>query len=195
MSADNQPSQNENLFSYASNFKVKLFGRYTLFNFTRSVQLTPAELSIVNKPVEHPAFLNNMSRMEELIENHSELLFTGVFIFIAPLLFILFCIADHVTFDAMDIYLQILLVGGVALRAFATFWIAHIAAEQGRTSKNWMVLAAILPGTSLLLIGLTSKLTQPYAYASQHSHYVKDQSILGKIATYEEKVELGRVAS
>jgi hypothetical protein len=72
MSAANNTSRNENSFSYDSNFKIKLFGKYTVFNFTRSVNLSPVQVSATNKPIEHPAFLNNMNRLEELFANHSE---------------------------------------------------------------------------------------------------------------------------
>ena len=197
MSAAKNTSRNENSFSYDSNFKIKLFGKYTVFNFTRSVNLSPVQVSATNKPIEHPAFLNNMNRLEELFANHSEQLFAGLFLMVAPLLFMYFCIMDHVSFDAMEVYTQFLLIGGIVLRVFSAVWVANLAQEQDRSAKSWVLLSILLPGTSILMMGLTSKLTQPMAYATQKNTYQQGQAFIGKIATYEKEVELGlgRVAS
>jgi hypothetical protein len=197
MSASNYTSRNENSFSYDSNFKIKLFGKYTVFNFTRSVNLSPVQVSATNQPIDHPAFLTNMNRLEELFANHREILFAGLFLMVAPLLFMYFSIMDHVSFDAMEEYAQFIIIGGIVLRVFSAVWLANIAKEQNRSAKSWILLSVLLPGTAILMMGLTSKLTQPMAYTSQKNTYQQGQAFIGKIATYEKEValSLGRVAS
>lgn len=99
-------------------------------------------------------------------ERNEEASFAGIFCLLTPVLFTYFCIASNALYDAMNIYMNIMITGGVIFRVIAYNWVGNIAREQNRAEGNWQMLSMILPSITLITLGYTTQLA-PQQQAQQ----------------------------
>ena len=145
-------------YSFPSHLSVKVLGKYTVL----SIGIPPTRESKKIIPVTRPFF--HRDRLRLMTEQNSELLYAGIVLLVAPLLFIYFSIKDHVLYDGKTQLLACLIVGGIAIRLAALVWIARLSIQE----KNWLqdqfLLAFFLPAMALLVTGFT--LGEPVRYAT-----------------------------
>ncbi|MFN5226946.1 MAG: hypothetical protein ACK54Y_09980 [Bacteroidota bacterium] len=91
-------------------------------------------------------------------ERNEEASFAGVFCLVIPIIFTYFCIATNTFYDAFNVYLNIIVTGGLIFRVIAYNWVGNIAREQNRNQDNWQLFSTIFPSIALLTLGYTTQL-------------------------------------
>ena len=146
-------------FSFPSHLSVKVLGKYTLISIG-----TPPSSQVSNKVVAVTRPFFHPERLRDMIEQNSELLYAGIVLLVAPILFIYFGFKDHILYDGKTQFVACLLGGGIAIRLAALVWIGRLSIQQ----KNWLqdqfLLAFFLPALALLITGFT--LGEPIRYAT-----------------------------
>jgi len=111
----------------------------------------------------------NYSADNHYYQRNEEASFAGIFCLVVPVIFTYFCIADSEFFDAFNIYLNIMITGGLIFRVIAFNWVGNIAQEQNRSAKGWQILSLILPSMSLITLGYTQRLAPAKQVVSQQT--------------------------
>ena len=132
----------------------------------------------------------NYAQTNNHYQRNEEASFAGIFCLVVPVIFTYFCMADHVFFDAFNIYLNIMITGGLIFRVIAFNWVGNIAQEQNRSAKGWQILTMIFPSISLISLGYTQRLAPAKTVVSQQTtthteyenveHEVIEEQILRK---------------
>jgi hypothetical protein len=99
-----------------------------------------------------------------MTEQNSELLYAGIVLLVAPILFIYFSIKDHILYDGKTQLLGCLIAGGIAIRLAALVWIARLSIQEKKWLQDQFLLAFFLPAMALLVTGFT--LGEPVRYAT-----------------------------
>lgn len=146
-------------YSFPSHLSVKVLGKYTLISIG-----TPPSSQVSNKVVAVTRPFFHPERLRDMIEQNSELLYAGIVLLVAPILFIYFGFKDNILYDGKTQFVACLLGGGIAIRLAALVWIGRLSIQQ----KNWLqdqfLLAFFLPALALLITGFT--LGEPIRYAT-----------------------------
>lgn len=145
-------------FSFPSHLSVKVLGKYTLL----SIGTPPTQVSNIIIPVTRPFF--HPERLRDMIEQNSELLYAGIVLLIAPILFIYFSVKDHILYDGKTELLACLITGAIAIRLAALVWIARISIQEKKWLQDQFLLAFFMPALSILVTGFT--LGEPVRYAT-----------------------------
>lgn len=176
----------ESDFSLPTYFSVKVLGKYTLLSLgTKPEKLTPATRLV---PVIRPFF--NIDRLRYLADRNEDLLYSGIVLLIAPLLFMYFGIQDAILFDGQEILIQCLLAGAIGLRGISLIWIARLAWVNKVSLQDPFLLAIFLPATALLITGLT--LGEPIQYMEITNQQVTTETETNAVVaqTAEEEVPM-----
>lgn len=146
------------LYSLPTHLSVKVLGKYTLLSVG-----TPAAISRPgNKIVAETRSFFNLERLRYMAEQNSELIYTGIVLLVAPILFIYFSIKDHILYDGKTLLIECLIAGGIAIRLTALAWIARLSAGEKKWLQDQFLLAFFLPALALLVTGFT--LGEPIRY-------------------------------
>ena len=129
-------------------------------------QLLSSSVTNVSNSVTSP---RNYAQTNSYYQRNEEASFAGIFCLVVPVIFTYFCIADHVFFDAYNIYLNIMITGGLIFRVIAFNWVGNIAQEQNRSAKGWQILTMIFPSISLITLGYTQRLAPAKTVVSQQT--------------------------
>jgi len=144
--------------SFPSHLSVKVLGKYTLL----SIGIPPTRERKKIIPVTRPFF--HRKRLRYMTEQNSELLYAGIVLLVAPILFIYFSIKDHILYDGKTQLLGCLIAGGIAIRLAALVWIARLSIQEKKWLQDQFLLAFFLPAMALLVTGFT--LGEPVRYAT-----------------------------
>jgi hypothetical protein len=144
--------------SFPSHLSVKVLGKYTLL----SIGIPPTRERKKIIPVTRPFF--HRERLRYMTEQNSELLYAGIVLLVAPILFIYFSIKDHILYDGKTQLLGCLIAGGIAIRLAALVWIARLSIQEKKWLQDQFLLAFFLPAMALLVTGFT--LGEPVRYAT-----------------------------
>jgi len=165
-------------YSFPSHLSVKVLGKYTLLSIgsapTSSIN---KKVVAVTRPFFHP------ERLREMTEQNSELLYAGIVLLVAPILFIYFSIKDHILYDGKTQLLGCLIAGGIAIRLAALVWIAQLSIQEKKWLQDQFLLAFFLPAMALLVTGFT--LGEPVRYATWVS---AEESVEEEMADSQEVV-------
>ena len=154
-------------FSLPTYFSVKVFGKYTVMSLGKKPEkLTPATRLI---PVTRSFF--NPERLRFLADLNEAIIYSGIVLLVAPLLFMYFGIRDAILFDGQAILMQCLLAGAIGLRAISLFWIARLAWVNKVVLQDQLLLAIFLPATALLITGFT------FGEPVQYIEMIADQQV------------------
>jgi|LakMenE01Jun11ns_1017448.scaffolds.fasta_scaffold9955642_6 hypothetical protein len=145
-------------YSFPSHLSVKVLGKYTLL----SIGIPPIRESKKIIPVTRPFF--HRERLRYMTEQNSELLYAGIVLLVAPILFIYFSIKDHILYDGKTELFASLIAGGIAIRLAALVWIARLSIQEKKWQQDQFLLAFFLPAMALLVTGFT--LGEPVRYAT-----------------------------
>lgn len=147
-------------FSLPSHLSVKVLGKYTLLSIgTPSQQNRPSkQIVAVKRPFFHP------ERLRDMTDQNSELIYAGIVLLIAPILFIYFSIKDHILYDGKTLLIECLIAGGIAIRLTALVWIARLSMLEKKWLQDQFLLAFFLPALALLVTGFT--LGEPIRYVT-----------------------------
>jgi hypothetical protein len=107
-------------------------------------------------------------------ERNEEASFAGVFCLATPLIFTYFCIASNALYDAMNIYMNIMVTGGLIFRVIAFNWVGNIAREQNRSASGWQTISMIFPSITLITLGFTQQLAPQQKIQQVHETIVHD---------------------
>ena len=129
-------------------------------------QLLSSSVTNVSNSVTSP---RNYAQTNSYYQRNEEASFAGIFCLVVPVIFTYFCIADHVFFDAFNIYLNIMITGGLIFRVIAFNWVGNIAQEQNRSAKGWQILTMIFPSISLITLGYTQRLAPAKTVVNQQT--------------------------
>jgi len=138
---------------------------------------------LLSSPVSTP---QNYSNANNYYQRNEEASFAGIFCLVVPIIFTFFCIADSVFFDAFDIYLNIMITGGLIFRVIAFNWVGNIAEEQNRSAKGWQILSMIFPSISLITLGYTQRLAPAKTVVSEQTTTHTEHEIVEQIELEEE---------
>jgi hypothetical protein len=111
----------------------------------------------------------NYAQTNNYYQRNEEASFAGIFCLVVPIIFTYFCIADNVFFDAFNIYLNIIITGGLIFRVIAFNWVGNIAEEQNRSAKGWQMLTMLFPSITLITLGFTQRLAPAKTVVSQQT--------------------------
>jgi hypothetical protein len=150
----------QKLISYPKPLKTNLMSTYSLN------QLLSSSTTNVSNTVNTP---RNYVQTNDSYERNEEASFAGIFCLIVPVVFTYFCIADNVFFDAFNIYLNIMITGGLIFRVIAFNWVGNIAEEQNRSAKGWQMLTMLFPSITLITLGYTQRLAPAKTVVSQQT--------------------------
>jgi hypothetical protein len=128
----------------------------------------------------------NYSNANNYYQRNEEASFAGIFCLVVPIIFTFFCIADSVFFDAFDIYLNIMISGGLIFRVIAFNWVGNIAEEQNRSAKGWQILSMIFPSISLITLGYTQRLAPAKTVVSEQTTTHTENEIVEQVELEEE---------
>ncbi|MFM7359051.1 MAG: hypothetical protein ACKO1T_10790 [Sediminibacterium sp.] len=90
---------------------------------------------------------------KKLVKRIEESSFTGIFCLYTPIVFTIFSFAYNVFYDALALYLNVMISFGLVLRAVAYVWIGKIARKKGLNQNRWQIYSLIAPSVSLITIG------------------------------------------
>lgn len=152
-------------------------------------QLLNSSVTNVSNTVTTP---RNYAQTNNYYERNEEASFAGIFCLVVPVIFTYFCIADNVFFDAFNIYLNIMITGGLIFRVIAFNWVGNIAEEQNRSAKGWQMLTMLFPSISLITLGYSQRLAPAKKVVSQQQ---STETTYEEVATYEVEEQLLRKAS
>lgn len=152
-------------------------------------QMLSSSVTNVSNTVISP---RNYNQTNQYYQRNEEASFAGIFCLVVPVIFTYFCIADNVFFDAFNIYLNIMITGGLVFRVIAANWVGNIAHEQNRSVKGWQVLSMIFPSISLITLGYSQRLAPAKKVVSQQK---STETTYEEVATYEVEKQLLRKAS
>ena len=138
---------------------------------------------LLSSPVSTP---QNYSNANNYYQRNAEASFAGIFCLVVPIIFTFFCIADSVFFDAFDIYLNIMITGGLIFRVIAFNWVGNIAEEQNRSAKGWQILSMIFPSISLITLGYTQRLAPAKTVVSEQTTTHTENEIVEQVELEEE---------
>ena len=138
---------------------------------------------LLSSPVSTP---QNYSNANNYYQRNEEASFAGIFCLVVPIIFTFFCIADSVFFDAFDIYLNIMITGGLIFRVIAFNWVGNIAEEQNRSAKGWQILSMIFPSISLITLGYTQRLAPAKIVVSEQTTTHTENEIVEQVELEEE---------
>ena len=138
---------------------------------------------LLSSPVSTP---QNYSNANNYYQRNEEASFAGIFCLVVPIIFTFFCIADSVFFDAFDIYLNIMITGGLIFRVIAFNWVGNIAEEQNRSAKGWQILSMIFPSISLITLGYTQRLAPAKTVVSEQTTTHTENEIVEQVELEEE---------
>jgi hypothetical protein len=138
---------------------------------------------LLSSPVSTP---QNYSNVNNYYQRNAEASFAGIFCLVVPIIFTFFCIADSVFFDAFDIYLNIMITGGLIFRVIAFNWVGNIAEEQNRSAKGWQILSMIFPSISLITLGYTQRLAPTKTVVSEQTTTHTEHEIVEQVELEEE---------
>jgi len=138
---------------------------------------------LLSSPVSTP---QNYSNANNNYQRNAEASFAGIFCLVVPIIFTFFCIADSVFFDAFDIYLNIMITGGLIFRVIAFNWVGNIAEEQNRSAKGWQILSMIFPSISLITLGYTQRLAPAKIVVSEQTTTHTEHEIVEQVELEEE---------
>lgn len=134
-------------------------------------------------------------------ERNEEASFAGVFCLAIPIIFTYFCIASNTLYDAMNIYVNIMVTGGLIFRVIAFNWVGNIAREQNRSENSWQIISMIFPSLTLLILGFTQQLAPQQQVQQRHETIVHETVstpaiiLQGKMEHQETEDQLLRKAS
>lgn len=138
-------------YSLPTHLSVKVLGKYTLLSVG-----TPAATSRPgNKIVAETRSFFNPERLRYMAEQNSELIYAGIVLLVAPILFIYFSIKDPILYDGKTLLIECLIAGGIAIRLTALAWIARLSAGEKKWLQDQFLLAFFLPALALLVTGFT----------------------------------------
>lgn len=129
-------------------------------------QLLNSSVTNVSNTVTAP---RNYAQTNNYYQRNEEASFAGIFCLVVPVIFTYFCIADNVFFDAFNIYLNIMITGGLIFRVIAFNWVGNIAEEQNRSAKGWQMLTMLFPSITLITLGYTQRLAPAKTVVSQQT--------------------------
>lgn len=152
-------------------------------------QMLSSSVTNVSNTVTSP---RNYAPANHYYQRNEEASFAGIFCLVVPVIFTYFCIADNVFFDAFNIYLNIMITGGLIFRVIAANWVGNIAQEQNRSVKGWQTLSMIFPSISLIALGYSQRLAPAKKVVSQQQ---TTEATYEEVATYEVEEQLLRKAS
>ena len=152
-------------------------------------QMLSSSVTNVSNTVTSP---RNYSQTSQNYQRNEEASFAGIFCLVVPVIFTYFCIVDNVFFDAFNIYLNIMITGGLVFRVIAANWVGNIAHEQNRSVKGWQTLSMIFPSISLITLGYSQRLAPAKKVVSQQK---STETTYEEVATYEVEEQLLRKAS
>ena len=153
---------NENLKSATTNSQAQIAALPKTERATRAFRETP--------------------KYDEKYCREYEATIAGVFFFVVPILFMIFCVMSFVKYEGYDTFVTIISVGALVLRVIATIWVAKLSKELNRNSVQWMAFAFLLPGSALTIIGQKKRLFDPSEW-KQHL-YNHNRSITTAKETY-----------
>ncbi len=152
-------------------------------------QMLSSSVTNVSNTVISP---RNYAQTNQYYQRNEEASFAGIFCLVVPVIFTYFCIADNVFFDAFNMYLNIMITGGLVFRVIAANWVGNIAQEQNRSVKGWQILSMIFPSISLITLGYSQRLAPAKKVVSQQK---STETTYEEVATYEVEEQLLRKAS
>lgn len=146
-------------YSFPSHLSVKVLGKYTLLSMgTPPTSPVSKKVVAITRPFFHP------ERLRDMTEQNTELLYAGIVLLVAPILFIYFSVKDHILYDGKTELVACLIAGGIAIRVAALVWIARLSIQEKKWLQDQFLLAFFLPALSLLVTGFT--LGEPVRYAT-----------------------------
>jgi len=150
-------------------------------------QLLSSSVTNVSNTVTSP---KHYAKTNNSYQRNEEASFAGIFCLLVPAIFTYFCIADNVFFDAFNIYLTVMITGGLIFRVIAFNWVGNIAQEQNRSAKGWQMLTMIFPSISLITLGYTQRLAPAKTVVSQqttvHTEYETVEQV--EVEVFEEQL-------
>jgi len=165
-------------YSFPSHLSVKVLGKYTLLKIgTPPASHDNKKVVAITRPFFHP------ERLRDMTEQNTELLYAGIVLLVAPILFIYFSIKDHILYDGKTQLLGCLMAGGIAIRLAALVWIARLSIQEKKWLQDQFLLAFFLPAMALLVTGFT--LGEPVRYATWVS---VEESVEEEVADSQEVV-------
>ena len=84
--------------------------------------------------------------------------FIGIIFFVVPILFIIFSLLTYALDDGLKEFIVTLIGGALVTRLISIVWVVKLANEQNRNKYFWAILAVMLPGSTLFMIGNTNKI-------------------------------------
>lgn len=95
-----------------------------------------------------------------IIQQLEDTSFTGIFCLYTPIVFTYFCVASMAVYEAMGIYLNIMITAALIFRVIVYNWVGNIARKEKLQTRNWQLLAVLAPAISLILIGYKKKMNR-----------------------------------
>lgn len=122
-------------------------------------------------------------------ERNEEASFAGVFCLATPIIFTYFCLASNALYDAMNIYLNIMITGGLIFRVIAFNWVGNIAREQNRSESSWQFISMIFPSITLITLGFTQQLA-PQQQVQQVQEVIVQETVSTPAIILQANVEM-----
>jgi len=163
-------------YSLPSHLSVRVLGKYTLLRIgTPPISQVSKKVVAITRPFFH------RERLRYMTEQNTELLYAGIVLLVAPILFIYFSIKDHILYDGKTQLLACLIAGGIAIRLAALMWISRLSIQEKKWLQDQFLLAFFLPAMALLVTGFT--LGEPVRYATWVS---AEESVEEEVADSQE---------
>lgn len=139
-------------YSFPSHLSIKVLGKYTVLKIgTPPVRKKANPRINLNKY--RRAFFH-LDRLEDTFNNFGELLYGGLVLLLAPLLFVYFSITNFVLYDGTELFLQTIGIGAVIIRIFVLIWIARQSSIYRCSLQDPLLLAIAMPAIACIVAGI-----------------------------------------
>ncbi len=139
-------------FSFPSHLSIKVLGKYTVLRIGTPPARKQAKRGINIKKYRRSFF--HLDRLEDTFNNFGELLYGGLVLFLAPLLFVYFSLTNFVLYDGTELFLQTIGIGAIIIRVFVLIWIARQSSIYRCSLQDPLLLAIVMPAIACIVAGI-----------------------------------------
>jgi hypothetical protein len=139
-------------YSFPSHLSIKVLGKYTLLKIGTPPAKKKAQPRINIKRYRRSFF--HLDRLEDTFNNFGELLYGGLVLLLAPLLFVYFSVTNFVLYDGTELFLQTIGIGALVMRVFVLIWIARQSSIHRCSLQDPLLLAIVMPAIACIVAGI-----------------------------------------
>jgi hypothetical protein len=138
--------------NFPTHLSVRVLGKYTVLKVGQPARKNRMDTPLNFRPYRRSFF--HLDRLEETFNNYGELLYGGLILLFAPVLFIYFSLTTFILHDGTELFLTTVGFGALAIRLFVLGWIARLSYVYKCSLQDPLLLGIVMPGLACIVTGI-----------------------------------------